>query len=336
MSEDKRTKELNPQHSRKLLESFLTSTESQSQSCSTPSWESNPFLQQLARSVKTPADFEYIEGLLREDHRHNAVISTLHSMTSTGTINSSRGSEITLSGSANSTNGSVFSSMTSTMETTLSRKSRGICHGVLSETLHNDDDDNDDDLLSHGSDEASGMRCRESSRRRKSLEVEQLADANGDEELLHPKQSVPLKCVDVLRKFDGVWEFKKHPKSDITHLHRIINLEKSQIKKNLEQNSSFEIRVNKEAFSMRTEIVGLCNVDLPLSGATVAATRFDQYEGAMEVHAEETRVGLRMIYTWAHPLAGTRRDAFEVSSCGTELVVVGYITRRDGTNCKAK
>jgi len=41
--------------------------------------------------------------------------------------------------------------------------------------------------------------------------------------------------------------------------------------------------------------VGFCDVDLPLSGATVAATRFDRYEGVMEVHAEEKRVGLRMM-----------------------------------------
>lgn len=46
---------------------------------------------------------------------------------------------------------------------------------------------------------------------------------------------------------------------------------------------------------MRTEIIGFCNVDLPLTGSPVTAARFDRYEGSMEIHAEARRFGLRMM-----------------------------------------
>lgn len=231
-----RTEGLNPQHSRKLLERFLSSTEFQQPRATSP-WEKNPLLQELARSVKTPADFEYIEGLLREDDRHSVLVSTLHSMRSTGTINSSRGSEITRSGSSSSINGSFFSTQTSTtMETSLSRMSHGICEEQLSQNPA------DDEQFCQHFDDALLLRCQENSKLTHSLDVSEIEPADDQVSMMHPKASIPLKNVEALQRFDGVWEFKKHPKSDIAHLHRVIDLDKSQIKKNLEHNSNFEVQ----------------------------------------------------------------------------------------------
>eukprot|EP00210_Caulerpa_lentillifera_P006020 g5754.t1 len=326
--------QLNPQRSKKLLERFLSSTDFQTPRPSSP-WENNPLLQELARSVKTTADFEYIEGLLRDDDKCSALISTLYSMTSTGTIDSSKGSELTTSGSVCSMNRSLFSTITTT--------STEASHSRQSFRGDNEPPQSFEESLNQQNFDA-GLRPspNQTRRQRASLEISEIQPADDDEEdnedkkALHQKIRVPVPTIDALQKFEGVWKFKKHSKSDVSHIHRIIDLDKSQIKRNLEKNSNFEIKVNKDVLSMRTEIVGLCHIDVPLSGALATADRFDLHEGSMEVHVEARRAGFRLIYTWEHPLAGTRRDTFEISACGNEMSIVGYITRRNGTNCKAK
>jgi len=232
MTGDKRNEDQNPQRSKKLLERFLSSSDFQ-QPLTTSPWNQNPLLQELARSVKTQADFEYIEGLLRDNARHNALISTLQSMTSTGTISSSAGSEITLSTITSSISRRLLSSSTIPAEPPHSRQSQGIGE-------RRPDEGSDDQSFNRALDNALRLRCTDTVKLRASLEVSEIKSADGQGPL-HQTIGIPLTSSDALGKFDGVWHFKKHPRSNITHLHRIIDLDKSQIKRKVERNFSFEV-----------------------------------------------------------------------------------------------
>jgi len=143
------------------------------------------------------------------------------------------------------------------------------------------------------------------------------------------------KAKEGLEGLEGIWKLSWDEPVHMLDLCKIMDLDKSEIDQR-EKHLRLEIKFEASMFSVRSEIFGLYDVDVPLNGDSTKVPRIDRHNGIMLAHIEIKRMGLRMIYTWNHPSAGTRRDNYEVSADGEHLVLNAYVMLRDGHYCKVK
>ncbi|GMH44486.1 hypothetical protein BSKO_12438 [Bryopsis sp. KO-2023] len=137
-----------------------------------------------------------------------------------------------------------------------------------------------------------------------------------------------------LTLLSGKWVVSWDRTRELKSLCRVLDISKAVMKSSMEK--YLKVELGSRHFRTKTRILGLLSAKLPLSGETVEIPRWDDTAGSIQIHSETKYNAMLSISTWEHPLAGTRRENYEVSPCGRELIVTTYITRRDGEFCRVR
>lgn len=271
------------------------------------SWECNPLYKQLRRRLQGTIQMAQVEEILWEKYRQ-AIMGSYPSVQSTMTMSSTQSVAIRDSDvhQSFSTADSMEEQLLWIKQTAQARKDALRCYSVPPSSS------------------------------RKETVTSEIVPEDPQPAPSEIQPDPPAKqAKEGLASLEGIWKLRWDEPVHMLDLCKSMDLEKSEIDRR-EEHLRLEISFDGPMLCVRSEIFGLYNVDIPLSGETRKVPRIDRHDGVMSAHIENKRKGLRMIYTWDHPAAGTRRDNYEISENGKNLVLNAYVTLRGGHYCKIK